>query len=70
MEEIEFEDIFKVAECGNGALEEGEKCDDGNLQNDDGCSYRCRIEPQEIIPPIVSIEDELEKVESSESNNK
>jgi len=30
--------------CGNGALEEGEECDDGNLQNGDGCSDTCQTE--------------------------
>jgi cysteine-rich repeat protein len=31
-------------QCGNGALESHEHCDDGNLVADDGCD-RCRIEP-------------------------
>ncbi len=30
--------------CGNGILEEGEECDDGNLNNNDGCSNTCKIE--------------------------
>lgn len=30
--------------CGNGALEALEKCDDGNLKNQDGCSATCQIE--------------------------
>ena len=29
------------ATCGNGVVEEGEACDDGNASNDDGCSTRC-----------------------------
>lgn len=37
--------LFTISECGNGALETGERCDDGNTSNGDGCSYRCRIEP-------------------------
>ena len=49
LEEEFFEDIFEVAECGNGILEKGERCDDGNNENNDGCSYRCRIEPKPII---------------------
>ena len=32
------------AECGNGILEEGEECDDGNTESDDGCSAECREE--------------------------
>ena len=27
--------------CGNGRLEPGEQCDDGNYQDDDGCSSAC-----------------------------
>lgn len=30
--------------CGNGILEEGEQCDDGNLENFDGCSRTCYTE--------------------------
>ena len=30
--------------CGNGILESGEQCDDGNLINGDGCNNLCRIE--------------------------
>ena len=33
--------------CGNGLLETGEECDDGNLINDDGCSAQCEIEENE-----------------------
>jgi cysteine-rich repeat protein len=30
--------------CGNGIVEKGEECDDGNLQVGDGCDAQCRIE--------------------------
>jgi len=30
--------------CGNGIVEHGEACDDGNLVNGDGCSSDCQIE--------------------------
>lgn len=30
--------------CGNGLLEAGEGCDDGNIDDADGCSMGCRIE--------------------------
>src|SRR5438105_901921 len=33
-----------TAVCGNGILEPGEQCDDGNTQNLDGCDSRCRFE--------------------------
>ncbi len=34
--------------CGNGAVEAGEQCDDGNTASGDGCSATCRIE---VRPP-------------------
>ncbi len=33
-----------VAVCGNGTVETGEACDDGNVTNLDGCSASCQIE--------------------------
>lgn len=33
-----------VAVCGNGILEAGEQCDDGNTVSGDGCSSTCQIE--------------------------
>jgi cysteine-rich repeat protein len=33
------------AVCGNGVIEAGEQCDDGNTANGDGCSSTCAIEP-------------------------
>lgn len=30
--------------CGDGVLDKGEQCDDGNTVNGDGCSYNCMIE--------------------------
>jgi len=33
-----------AAVCGNGVLESGEQCDDGNLFNLDGCSSACKYE--------------------------
>lgn len=32
-------------DCGNGALDTGETCDDGNAAAGDGCSDACAIEP-------------------------
>jgi cysteine-rich repeat protein len=34
-------DACDPARCGNGALEFGETCDDGNLLDGDGCSHDC-----------------------------
>ena len=33
--------------CGNGILEAGEECDDGNNINGDGCSSQCDIEEEQ-----------------------
>lgn len=30
-----------LASCANNIIESGEECDDGNTNNDDGCSYNC-----------------------------
>ena len=30
--------------CGDGYLDPGEECDDGNLVDDDGCSSECEVE--------------------------
>lgn len=37
--------------CGNGIVENGEICDDGNLIPNDGCSATCQIEMPEPPPP-------------------
>lgn len=34
-----------LSSCGDGVLEGGEECDDGNRQNGDGCSRLCEVEP-------------------------
>jgi len=45
-DELSFTIVEKAPEpeCGNSILEEGEECDDGNLENNDGCSSVCEIE--------------------------
>ncbi len=35
---------WTVSACGNGVIEGGETCDDGNTANGDGCSSGCRVE--------------------------
>ena len=37
-------DAGPVGYCGNGILDPGEQCDDGNTNNGDGCSATCQIE--------------------------
>jgi len=36
-------DVVLPPECGNGALEEGEVCDDGNTRSGDGCNASCTL---------------------------
>lgn len=36
--------------CGNGALSEGEQCDDGNNEAGDGCSAECLVEVENELP--------------------
>ena len=42
----EFSDgiVGEIAECGNGIVQPGEFCDDGNLVNGDCCSSTCTVE--------------------------
>lgn len=35
--------------CGDGVLDAGEECDDGNEAGDDGCSRDCRLEPAQHL---------------------
>ncbi|MFA6897530.1 MAG: DUF4215 domain-containing protein [Patescibacteria group bacterium] len=48
--------------CGNGRVEKGEECDDGNDRNGDGCSCVCRSERDENGEKIASLEIRDEKV--------
>lgn len=41
--------VSLVSRCGNGRLEFGEFCDDGNLRNLDGCSSDCKAESPDTI---------------------
>lgn len=36
--------------CGNGTVESGETCDDGNAVSDDGCSSTCQLETPSCVP--------------------
>ena len=36
--------MLSVAACGNGLLDPGEECDDGNKTDADGCSSTCTVE--------------------------
>jgi len=41
---IDEDNVCYVPECGNGILDQGEQCDDGNVIMGDGCSLTCQIE--------------------------
>jgi fibro-slime domain-containing protein len=43
-------DASLVPVCGDGALQQGEGCDDGNGRPGDGCSGVCTVEPGYICP--------------------
>ncbi|MEI8254493.1 MAG: DVUA0089 family protein, partial [Deltaproteobacteria bacterium] len=42
--------------CGDGAIQVGEQCDDGNATSGDGCSSACQVEPPREIEPNDTIE--------------
>ena len=50
-----------TATCGNGSVESGETCDDGNTNPGDGCSATCQTEP----PPPPSGSAAVENVQST-----
>ncbi len=33
-------------DCGNGVVNAGEECDDGNIASGDGCSAQCQLQPE------------------------
>jgi cysteine-rich repeat protein len=43
-------DAAPSATCGNGVVEAGEECDDGNTAGSDGCGATCEIEPAWLCP--------------------
>jgi fibro-slime domain-containing protein len=63
--------------CGNGTLDEGELCDDGNSRPGDGCSGLCRKEPnytcavpgQACVPDPICGDGKLSGPETCEDGN-
>jgi cysteine-rich repeat protein len=49
-----------TAVCGNGLLEAGEQCDDGNALPDDGCSATCQLEERFVVLGIAATPDVTE----------
>lgn len=42
--------------CGNGIVEVGEQCDDGNLKQRDGCSKLCTVEVGKLVPSLTVVD--------------
>lgn len=45
--------------CGNGSLDAGEQCDDGNTAPGDGCDASCQNEPDPVAPGTVIVTEFL-----------
>ena len=45
-----YEGTFPGPYCGNGIIQLGEQCDDGNTQDGDGCSSACLLDSQ--VPTV------------------
>lgn len=57
LEEEEREEVGDLpAICGNGIEESTEQCDDGNLQDSDGCSSICIVVLEPVFRAIVQID--------------
>jgi fibro-slime domain-containing protein len=44
--------VINTANCGNGVVDPGEKCDDGNKVGNDGCTAICQVEDGWVCPPL------------------
>jgi ELWxxDGT repeat protein/cysteine-rich repeat protein len=52
------EELWALAPCGDGEVNPGEECDDGNLVSHDGCSDRCVAEPIELCGNCTDDDDD------------
>ena len=50
------DDMMGGATCGNGAVETGEACDDGNSAGGDGCSASCQTETVATPHAVISVD--------------
>ena len=44
--------LLRPFRCGNGKIDQGEQCDQGDLIDGDGCSSHCLCEPENLIDGI------------------
>ncbi|MFO8058817.1 MAG: DUF4215 domain-containing protein [bacterium] len=56
--------VFEKDVCGDGSVDAGEQCDDGNLTVGDGCSADCTVSfNMEVGSPLfVLVQRELESL--------
>lgn len=55
-----------VAVCGNGSMEAGEQCDDGNTRDGDGCSARCTTEAPRLPVSVAPAALDLQRVSGND----
>jgi cysteine-rich repeat protein len=56
-------DVEQPPECGNGRLEEGEVCDDGNTRSGDGCNASCTLaDGVDFVANAVRVRDQEDPV--------
>jgi proprotein convertase subtilisin/kexin type 5 len=41
-----------LIKCGDKNREDNEECDDGNIEDGDGCSSDCKVEPGFVCMPL------------------
>ncbi len=54
-------DSMPEPRCGDGTVDPGENCDDGNDRSGDGCSADCSIEPHACGPQSTTIGEDFER---------
>lgn len=59
--------------CGDGFVDEGENCDDGNDVDGDGCSAHCEVEPEVLetagqIDLLVTVDDVSSNTEPAQAS--
>ena len=57
------------SDCGNGILNTGEQCDDGNTTPGDGCSATCSCETRSTLPECVARDDPDSAGEDPDNNS-